>query len=274
VDYPNDLLDCFHSLNQFGEALNPGLGFLPRPGIRKIDAACRVKPRPSREGGLRWIRQAFLENEYHRVSDARGQTESWSVLSSPINLQFESGDRFDLAFQPQFELLTAPFQIAPDVALPVGAYRFNRFRGEFSTSDHRPWGFGSSTWFGTFYDGRLLQQSDYLRYTTRGGRWQTGISTDQNFGRLREGNLIQRLVQVSVARAFHPNLILTAFFQYDTQAASLGNSLRLRWTIRPGSDLFVVWNRNWQRLVLGPHDVSIVPDKDALTLKLRWTLRM
>ena len=77
-----------------------------------------------------------------------------------------------------------------------------------------------------------------------------------------------------MARAFHPNLILTTFFQYDTQAESLGNNLRLRWTIRPGNDLFVVWNRNWQRLVLGPHDVSIVPDKDALTLKLRWTLRM
>jgi hypothetical protein len=96
---------------------------------------------------------------------------------------------------------------------------------------------------------------------------------EQNFGRLQEGSFIQRLVQVNVARAFHPNLILTSFFQYDTQAASLGNNLRLRWTMRPGNDLFVVWNRNWQRLPLGPHDVSIVPDKDALTLKLRWTFR-
>ena len=273
VDYPNDLIDCFHALNQFGEALNPGLGFLPRPGIRKLDAVCRVKPRPGREGRLRWIRQAFVEHQYHHVSNERGQTESWSFLSSPIGLQLDSGDRFNLAFQPEFELLTAPFQIARGVTLPVGAYRFNRFRGEFSTSDHRPWQLGSSTWFGAFYDGRLLQQSDYLHYTTRGGRWQTGVSIDQNFGRLREGNFIQRLVQVNVARAFHPNLILTSFFQYDTQAASLGNNLRLRWTIRPGNDLFVVWNRNWQRLVLSPHDVSIVPDKDALTLKLRWTFR-
>jgi hypothetical protein len=273
VDYPNDLLDCFHALNQFGEALNPGLGFLPRPGIRKLDAACRVKPRPGRDARLRWIRQAFLEHEYHHVSNARGQTESWSFLWSPIGLQLDSGDRFNLAFQPQFELLTGPFQIAPGVMLPAAAYRFNRFRGEFSTSDHRPWEFGSSTWFGTFYDGRLLQQSDYLHYTTRGGRWQTGVSIDQNFGRLHEGNFIQRLVQVNVARAFHPNLILTSFFQYDTQASSLGNNLRLRWTIRPGNDLFVVWNRNWQRLVLGPHDLSIVPDKDTLTVKLRWTFR-
>jgi len=273
VDYPNDFLDCFQALNQFGEALNPGLGFLPRPGIRKLDAACRVKPRPRRDGSLRWIRQAFFENQYHHVTNARGQTESWSFLWSPLGIQLESGDKFSFAFQPQFELLTVPFPIAPGVTLPAGAYRFNQFRGELATSDHRPWEFGSSTAFGTFYDGRLLQQSDYLRFTTRGGHWQTGVSIEQNFGNLREGNFIQRLVQVNVARAFHPNLILTSFFQYDTQAQSLGNNLRLRWTIRPGNDLFVVWNRNWQRLVLSPHDVSIVPNKDALTLKLRWTFR-
>jgi hypothetical protein len=273
VDFPNDLVDCFHSLNQFGEGLNPGLGFLPRPGIRKLDAACRVKPRPAREGRLRFIRQAFVENQYQHVSNARGQTESWSFLSSPIGAQLDSGERFDVAVQPQFELLTAPFQIAPGVTLPAGAYRFNRYRGEFSTSDHRPWGLSSSTWFGTFYDGRLVQQTGEAHYTTRGGRWQTSVSIDENFGRLHEGNFIQRLVQVNVARSFRPNLILTSFFQYDTQAESVGNNLRLRWTIRPGNDLFVVWNRNWQRLVLSPHDVSIVPDKDALTVKLRWTFR-
>jgi hypothetical protein len=65
VDYPNDLLDCFTALNQFGEALNPGLGFLPRPGIRKLDAACRIKPRPSKQGRLRWVRQAFIEHSYY-----------------------------------------------------------------------------------------------------------------------------------------------------------------------------------------------------------------
>src|SRR2546422_3071589 len=75
------------------------------------------------------------------------------------------------------------------------------------------------------------------------------------------------------ADALHPNLILTSFFQYDTQAQSIGNNFRLRWTVRPGNDLFIVWNRNWQRLTLTPNDVNIVPAKDSLTVKLRWTFR-
>jgi hypothetical protein len=273
VDYPNDLVDCFTALNHFGEALNPGLGFLPRPGIRKLDAACRIKPRPGKQGHLHWIRQAFFEQSYSHVTNWRGQTESWDLAWTPLNLSLESGDRFAFGLQPQFEFLPAPFAISTGVTLPVGSYRFNRFRGEFQSSDHRPWEFGSTTWFGSFYDGRLLQQSDYLRFTKRGGHWQVGASIDQNFGSLREGNFVQRLMQFNLAYALHPDLILTSFFQYDTQAQSLGNNLRLRWTVRPGNDLFIVWNRNWERLALTPNDVNIVPSKDALTVKLRWTFR-
>ena len=166
-----------------------------------------------------------------------------------------------------------PFQISPGVTLPVGSYRFDRFRAEFQSSDHRPWGFGSTTWFGSFYDSRLLQQSDYLRFTGHGGHWQAGASIDQNFAALREGNFVQRLMQFNLAYALHPSLILTSFFQYDTQAQSIGNNFRLRWTVRPGNDLFIVWNRNWQRLTLTPNDVNIVPAKDSLTVKLRWTFR-
>ena len=46
VDYPNDLWDCAASVNQFGSALRPALGFLPRPGTRQSDFYCAFQPRP------------------------------------------------------------------------------------------------------------------------------------------------------------------------------------------------------------------------------------
>ncbi|MCX6628184.1 MAG: DUF5916 domain-containing protein [Candidatus Solibacter sp.] len=69
IDYPNDLWDCFVSLNQFGESLDAGLGFLPRPGTRRFDASCEFKPRPSKSGPLRWVRQEFMEHRYYRVTN-------------------------------------------------------------------------------------------------------------------------------------------------------------------------------------------------------------
>jgi len=185
VDYPNDLWNCSASLNQYGEALDPALGYLPRPGTR----------------------------------------------------------------------------------------RFDRFRLEFQSSPHRPWEFGTTTWFGTFYDGNLLQQNNYFRLTAPSGSWQVGVNINQNLGTLQEGNFVQRLWQLNLAYAFSPNLVLTSFLQYDTESQNIGNNLRLRWTIKPGNDLFVVWNRGWRRIILTPEDLSIVPDSDLFAVKLRWTFR-
>jgi hypothetical protein len=57
--------------------------------------------------------------------------------------------------------------------------------------------------------------------------------------------------------------------QYDTEFQNIGANMRLRWTIKPGNDLFIVWNRGWQRQALSPHD--IVPQSDVVAVKLRWT---
>ena len=74
------------------------------------------------------------------------------------------------------------------------------------------------------------------------------------------------------AYAWNPELVLSSFIQYDTASESVGTNTRLRWTIRPGNDLFIVWNRGWQRIVTDPH-VSLVPQSDLVAVKLRWTFR-
>lgn len=185
----------------------------------------------------------------------------------------ESGDRIEFDWVPWYEFLPQPFEVASGVTLPVGGYRFTRFRGEFETSPHRPWEFGSTTWFGSFYNGHLTQQSNDVRFTGSRGRWQAGLSSDQNFGRLPKGGFVQRLMQVNLGYAFSPNLAWSSFLHYDTESQNIGNNMRLRWTLTPGNDIFLVWNRGWQRLILSRNDLNIVPDKDILAVKIRWTFR-
>ncbi len=75
IDYPNDLWDCATSLNDFGEAPSPGLGFLPRPGTRQFVASCQYKPRPSKYGRFGWVRQAKFQHRFTRVTNHLGQVE-------------------------------------------------------------------------------------------------------------------------------------------------------------------------------------------------------
>jgi hypothetical protein len=272
VDYPNDLWDCQINMNQYGEGFDPLLGFLPRPGTRQTDVGCAYQPRPSKEGPLRWIRQAFVENEYSRVTVPRGILESWEYFLAPINIRLETGDRFELNWNPHGEILLAPFEVAPGVIIPPGSYQFNRWRAEAQSSPHRTFQFGNTTWFGEFYNGHLTQQENYVKWTSPKGRVQLEVATENDFAHMPEGNFVQKLWQFQGAYAWNPNLILTSFIQYDTDSENVGTNTRLRWTIKPGNDLFVVWNRSWQKIVPSP-SLRLIPESDLIAVKLRWTFR-
>jgi hypothetical protein len=273
ADYPNDLLDCNGKVNQFGDGFDPLLGFLPRPGTRQTDVGCAFQPRPSKDGPFRWIRQEFFENEYSRVTDSQGIVESWEYFMAPINVRMETGDRFEFNWSPRGETLLVPFEISPGVVLPPGSYHFTRWRFEAQTSSHRPLQFGTTTWFGGFYNGHLTQQENYVKWTSPKGRVQVGLETENDFARLQQGGFVQRLWELQTSYAWNPNLVLTSFVQYDTKSQNVGTNTRLRWTIRPGNDLFIVWNRGWQRLFRDPHSLNLVPSFELVAVKLRWTFR-
>src|SRR5260370_15374979 len=108
----------------------------------------------------------------------------------------------------------------------------------------------------TFYNGTLTQWENYIQWTSREGRLQFGLTTENNFGHLRQGNFVQRLWQLQSSYSWSPNLALTSFIQYDTESRNLGSNTRLRWTIRPGNDLFVVLNRAVEKAMVHPHHSS------------------
>jgi len=101
---------------------------------------------------------------------------------------------------------------------------------------------------------------------------QLELDTENDFGHLPAGNFVQRLLQAKVIYAFSTNLILSSFTQYDTESRQVGVNNRLRWTLRPEADLFVVWNRGW-RHPIGDDDLRFAPLADQFLVKLRWIFR-
>jgi hypothetical protein len=272
LDYPNDLWDVFFTFKEFGSGLDPALGFLPRPGTRWFQGGGAYQPRPE-TGCFDWVRQFYFELYATYVEDLQGHPESWRIFTAPFNAQTESGEHLEANIVPQFERLREPFEIAEGVVIPPGDYRFTRYRVEAQTSRHRPWRVGCTVWFGDFYTGRLSQWENFVTFTTPRGHLQLEVEAENDFGRLPEGNFVQRLWQLKVIYAVTPDLILSSYTQYDSDSRNVGTNTRLRWTLKPGNDLYVVWNHGWEH----PTDRAAVRAlrsvSDQLVVKLRWTFR-
>ena len=275
IDYPNDRWDCRAQTFHLGDALDPALGFISRPGTRRYVGGCDFQPRPSPDGRWSFIRQHFFSIIYDHVNNfATGETESWRVNLTPLDAQLESGGQISIFVRPQGERLLEPFEISEGVILPVGSYQFNRYRFQFTSSSHRSVSVETVTEFGDFYNGSLLVTSGTINWTSPEGTLQSSLTAEQNFAKLAQGNFVQRLWQLNLAYGFSPNLILTSFIQYDSESDNLGQNTRLRWTIQPGNDLFLVWNRGWKRSIRNRDDLSLTPDTETIAMKLRWTFRL
>ena len=57
-----------------------------------------------------------------------------------------------------------------------------------------------------------------------------------------------------------------------TESRQVGVNNRVRWTIRPEADLFIVWNRGWKHGITD-EEAAFAPLSDQFVLKLRWIFR-
>ena len=271
IEYPNDLWYWSFDARHLGDALEPKLGFLPRPGTRQYNGYLAYQPRP--EGGaFGWARQFFFELEPRWIENVDGVTESWRVFTAPFNVVTQHGDHFEANWVPQFEHLVEPFDITDDVSIPSGSYHFSRYRIQAESSEHRPWVGAATVYLGGFFSGRLTQTEASVSYATPSGRQRIELDSENDYGHLPEGDFIERLQRLRWTCSFSPDLTLAALAQYEEESRILGWNLRLRWTVKPGDDIFFVWNRDWLRT--DPESgLRFSRESDQVVVKTRWTFR-
>jgi hypothetical protein len=262
VDYPNDLWDMQVTAKRIGRNFDPSVGFAPRRAVYlyegRIDNATRIGKGP--------IQELFHEFGPSLATDLAGKWESYRIFFAPVNWRFRTGDRFEFNANPTGERLVAPFEIE-GVTIPPGSYHWNRYRVEAGTAQKRRLYTQVTWWSGGFYDGDL----DQFQWT---GAWNpTPLVTveftgERNNGRLPAGRFKQTLVGNRLRINVSSDLSLASYVQYDTDSDSVGVNTRLRWTFKPGGDLFVVYNHNVHELL-----ERWQLESNQLLIKLQYALR-
>ncbi|MEQ1572861.1 MAG: DUF5916 domain-containing protein [Vicinamibacterales bacterium] len=221
-----------------GDNFTPQMGFVRRDNFTKDRVFLRFSPRPKRMKAVRKFTYLVSANYFE---NGAGQKESLE-RNFEFSAEFQTSDKIQFQWEPNFELLTAPFEIAKGVTIPQGGYDIGTFTAQLQIGQQR---MASGTWSletGSFYGGTRTA----LAYTT--GRVKMGqhlaVEPGLSINRvaLPWGDFTAQLISARTTYAVTPLMFVSSLMQYNSSNNSLSTNVRLRWEYQPGSELFVVYD--------------------------------
>lgn len=262
VVYPNEPLHADFYAAQIDPDFNPALGFVRRRGIREYGGSLKYRWRPG--GYLRTIDLTAVPYLATTLNNTV-ETEYWTIPT--LTLTNQPGDALSLSFISEREQLFYPFAIHPGVTILPGDYRFNRLSATLASSTGRPLSVSSTVSFGEFYDGTRQELGGGIEWRVSphllvAGGWEFNRIS------LSAGDFDVSVASARVNIAFNPRLSWNNTVQYDNISDTLGINSRLRWIVKPGSDVFFVVNRGFD--VEDGRFQTLTTD---VTAKLGWTFR-
>ena len=247
LDYNGDRYGVQLERLAVGDHFNPELGFIRRDDMRRNGAQLRFSPRPKR---ARVIRRFRYQVNFSSLENGAGIVES-REREGEFAIEFQSGDQFQLGYSSQYELLLAPFPIAPTVSIATGAYDFQDGRVTMNFGRHRRVGGNVSLERGTFYSGHRTTFSASQTRVSVTNALSLEPTVSVNKVDLVEGAFNTRLAGSRVTYTLTPLMFVSALVQYNTATNSVSTNARMRWEYRPGSEFFVVYNDERNTLTRG-----------------------
>ena len=260
LDYNGDRYGVRAEHLVVGTDFNPEVGFLRRDDFEQSGGSFRFSPRPR---SIAAIRKLSWEGRFDYLTDRAGVVETRQA-EGRFGIEFENSDRLNLTYTRSYELLDEPFQIAPDITIPVGGYAFQDVRGSYQLGSQRWLAGGLRAQHGSFFTGDRTSVGFNGRLElSRQLSLEPGVSF--NWIDLPEGRFTTELITARTTFTVTPSMFVSALLQYNSSNDSLSTNLRLRWEYQPGSELFVVYNE--QRDTLAPS----VPELDNRALVVKIT---
>jgi hypothetical protein len=264
IAYPNDPWGWHLSYREFGSRFDPAVGFASRRGFRRVNPSVYFRPSFERSA---IVRNVSISTSFTYLTDLDYRPETVSVALQPFDILFETGDELRLQIFHGFERLPFDFDIRRDgsIVVPEGRYRGWGASLRGLTTGRRP----LSAW--AEYTREAFWTGTRDRYDFRLSlRTQVGLQVHTNYSinevRLAEGAFSTHLVQVTGEIDPTPRISLTTNVQYDNLSQLVGFYGRFRWILRPGSDLFLVYSRNWLS-----RDEQWITVNQAAATKLSYT---
>ena len=273
INFPNDIWTGHISYREFGDDYNPAIGFVTRNDFRRIEPQIGWSPRtPS----IPWLRRLDFSAQFRRqAAISTGIVEEREWQFKVLGADFESGDSFDTEVTNKFEYLDNSFEVSDGILVEPGNYNNWEYKLSARTTGRRRVSLFGSVSRGGFWNGDRNRSQARVTF-----RPNPGVSISTNFEyndvTMPTGSFTASLYEVEADWNPTPWVSLTNQLQYDDVSDLIGLFARLRWIVKPGNDIFLVYTQNWQYQaldILNPDQRDLVTLSRGGSIKLNYTYR-
>lgn len=232
IIYPNDTWSWTLAARQVGERFRPALGFVNRPATREYDADVDRRFRQA-SGPLRWWQ---VGTEYKRVTDLDDRLET---QTSALNFRVQTArnDEIGLSVFMEDEEIRSSFFLPGNLLVPAGEYENNGAGLEIQTNMFAPYEGRFEIIDRDFFGGTSTSYD--LSLSARPSRFfDLGVSYFRDDISVPGGEVSVQIGSIDTVFNFSPDLSISTQSQYDNISESLSFFGRLRWVVRPESELF------------------------------------
>ena len=245
---------------EVGDSFNPEVGFLAREnGFRKVEASVnrniRLQP------GTFW--------KFHELRPHAGYDSYWNfdglLESSRVHLdqhwQLRAGHEFHTGMNITREGVTTPFEIYPDIFVPVGNYENSEAQLVAFTNQGAPLSVRMRLTVGGFFDGSRVVTAPQLLLRIS-DVFNTEVMYTRNDVELTGGAFVTNLMSTRVSYSFNPRIYVQALVQYNDRANLWSSNVRFGWLNQANTGLFVVYNDTQ-----GLYDSTLMRPDRSFTIK-------
>ncbi|HEY6352099.1 MAG TPA: DUF5916 domain-containing protein [Candidatus Angelobacter sp.] len=262
LNYTSNLIQAEAQRKTVQPNFNPEVGFIDRTDLVTNLIDVNLSPRPKTGP----IREYNFEGAFNYQTDTHGvlQTQEWQTTFRALfhNGAYTEDDFFDNFIQR----LTTPFNIFKNVFIPAGIYHFDRHQFSWGSNQSKRFVYTVSERFGTYYNGTLNEFHAGQTYHPTSRISFNGSGTWDRF-RLANQPYDVYVAAGAFGYSFNRFLATSAIVQVNTvENHPVSVNLRLRYTYRPDSDLFVIYN-------VGSQFNSIAAGNPVLTQERRLTVK-
>lgn len=249
TEYDSNTWGFYHFLDYIERDYYPGLGRVSQTNIwhsslraeREFRPTGWTKLVPQVEGFRRW----------------RLDKDTWEFDRLGVNLLGETkrGDKVEFYSRYEKERLFEAFNTGGIRILP-GEFEGPYVKAAYRGSRSRALALDVEGEYRQYYGGYLRGIKPILIWRP-GTRFNTSLTYSRSRATLPYDDFTIHLVKADLTLNFTPDIVAGFLVQWDSLSDSLGANARLRWTLRPGNDIFFVINpaydtddAEWQRVDL------------------------